>query len=91
MKAPHDPLYIPVYDGVTGTGANIEYHIVGYSAFVLTGYRLPGATEKSWLTGEKICSGNDFCLAGYFISGLVPPGSGTGGANFGTKVVTHVG
>jgi len=84
-------VYLPVYDYVTGTGTNSKYHIAGFSAFVLTGYRISGSDEqKSWLTNTVPCKGNDRCLSGYFVSGLLPSASGSGGT-FGAKVVKLVG
>jgi hypothetical protein len=87
-------IYLPIYDGVTGTGSGIKYHVAGFAAFVLTGYKVGGSEqEKSWLTkpAKVPCSGAARCLSGYFVSGLLPSGSGTGGGNFGTKAVTLVG
>jgi hypothetical protein len=87
-------VYLPVYDGVTGTGSGIKYHLAGFAAFVLTGYKVGGSEqEKSWLTtpAKVPCSGSDRCLSGYFVSGLLPSGSGTGGGSYGTKVVNLVG
>jgi Flp pilus assembly protein TadG len=92
--AGRQPIYIPVYDGVTGTGSGIEYHVAGFAAFVVTGYKVGGSEqEKSWLShpAKVPCSGSDRCISGYFVSGLLPSGSGTGGGNYGTKVVNLVG
>src|SRR5205823_3807912 len=50
--ATHRPVLLPVYDGVTGSGTNTTYHLSGFTSFVLTGYRLPGLTAASWLSGR---------------------------------------
>jgi hypothetical protein len=87
-------VYLPIYDGVTGTGSGIKYHLAGFAAFVVTGYKVGGSEQqKSWLTkpAKVPCSGDDRCLSGYFVSGLLPGGSGTGGGSYGTKVVNLVG
>jgi hypothetical protein len=34
----------PVYDQVTGNGANITFHVIGWSAFVITGFTASGST-----------------------------------------------
>jgi hypothetical protein len=87
-------VHMPVYDGVTGTGNNIRYHIAGFATFVVTGYKISGSDqEQSWLShpAKVPCSGNDRCISGYFVRGLMPAGSDLGGGDFGTKVVRLVG
>jgi hypothetical protein len=73
-------LIMPVFDGVSGNGAHTTYHLGGLSAFVLTGYALPGASAASSLTGSSYCHGSDKCLYGYRnagqCSGLQPGGEG---------------
>lgn len=89
--ADHRVIFMPVYDGVSGTGAGTTYHIKGMAAFVLTGYDLPGFSEKSWLTGEKLCKGSDKCLYGYFTQALVPATGVIGGPDLGASIVALVG
>jgi Flp pilus assembly protein TadG len=36
-------LLFPVYDDIQGSGANAEYHIVGWVGFVITGYNIHGS------------------------------------------------
>jgi Flp pilus assembly protein TadG len=73
--------YVPVYDNVTGSGNGTSYHIVGYAAFVLTGYQLPGVSASSWLTGislkdyidpatGKKFGGSEKILTGFYTSAL---------------------
>jgi hypothetical protein len=82
----------PVYDGVRGTGAGTTYHLAGFASFVLTGYRLSGAEEASWLTGRHRCGGAQRCLYGYFVRGLVPTtGGDIGGPDLGVSIVNLVG
>jgi hypothetical protein len=82
---------IPVFDGVQGTGSGITYHLDGFSAFVLTGYHLPGLKAKSWLSDKDLCKGDEKCLYGYFVSGLFPTGGDIGGGDYGATVVQLVG
>lgn len=39
-------LLFPVYDDVQGGGANLEYRVVGWAAFELTGYQMKGSCNK---------------------------------------------
>ncbi|GAB1692168.1 pilus assembly protein TadG-related protein [Krasilnikovia sp. M28-CT-15] len=83
---------IPVYDNVRGQGANTEYHLVGFAPFVLTGYLLSGFAAPSWLTNMHKCGGQERCLYGYFVRGLVQAtGSEIGGPDLGAAVVNLVG
>ncbi len=83
---------IPIYDGVTGTGARTTYHLAGFASFVLTGYYQSGFTAPSWLTGRHWCGGAERCLYGYFTRGLVPTtGVAIGGPDLGVSVVNLVG
>lgn len=85
-------LFIPVFDGVQGSGASTTYHIAGMAAFVLTGYRLPAFGEKSWLSGTHLCkSASEKCLYGYFTQALMPVTGPIGGPELGATVVTLVG
>lgn len=34
----HTPLYVPVYDSVSGSGSHLYYHAYGFAAFVVTGW-----------------------------------------------------
>lgn len=62
---------VPIFDQTNGlTGANGQYHIVGYAAFYLTGYVFPAQRTRSLLTGEFPCSGPDHCISGVFTQDL---------------------
>lgn len=58
---------LPVFDAVTGTGSNAEYHVYGYVAFHLTGYYFAGQYK-----GTQACSGNERCIRGYFTQFVEP-------------------
>jgi Flp pilus assembly protein TadG len=82
-------VYIPIYKAETGTGNNGVYTLAGFSAFVVTGYALPGLNAASWLPGSTTsCKGSAKCIYGIFTTGLIPAGSiGSGGTSFGANVV----
>lgn len=85
-------LWMPVFDGVRGTGQSVEYRLRGVSAFVVTGYRLSGANAPSILSGRMLCNGSDRCLYGYFTTALVPsPFLDDSVPSYGVKAVTLVG
>jgi hypothetical protein len=44
-------MLIPLWDEVRGTGNNVEYHLTGIAAFVLTGY---GQQAVDNLTGRFV-------------------------------------
>ena len=63
-----------------GGGSNTWYHIEGYAKFFLSGYKTGGgpsqtAARTQSVTPQDPCSGNDRCLSGWFLKGLVnaPP------------------
>jgi hypothetical protein len=70
-------LDLPVYGETNGlTGTNGEYKVVGFADFYLTGYSFPGAVRDSVVTGKPPCTGSQRCISGFFLKGVVPPGSG---------------
>lgn len=52
---------LPLYDKQTGSGDNGKYHIIGYAAFLITGYYF--SNKYSWLNP---CGPPDQCVRGYF-------------------------
>jgi len=38
---------VPVWDGATGQGSNLKYHVVGFARVQLTAYHLPGQNRIS--------------------------------------------
>jgi hypothetical protein len=38
-------LLFPVYDSISGTGSNAQYHVIGWAAFHLTGYQADGVNS----------------------------------------------
>lgn len=59
------PILFPIFDSSSGTGNGGMYHIYGYGAFQITGYKFSGYTKIDPLAPP--CSdGNARCLQGYF-------------------------
>ncbi len=80
---------VPIFDMTNGlTGSNGQYHIVGYAAFYLTGYRFPSATPvDSILTKQQPCKGSDSCISGVFTIDPTPTSGTIGGPSMGVTVV----
>ncbi|MDQ3822735.1 MAG: pilus assembly protein TadG-related protein [Actinomycetota bacterium] len=76
MNSPTPVMMFPVYDTLSGQGANAEYHIIGWAPFYITGYE---------------AHGNDGSITGYFTEmiwyGTLATSSGGGGPNFGARTV----
>lgn len=89
-------IMVPIYVETNGlSGSNGRYRIDGFAAFYLTGYALPGATQKSVASNSDLCKGSDKCLYGWFTKALVPVGSltdgGSGATPRGASVVDLIG
>lgn len=85
-------IYLPVYSAISGTGTGITYTLLGFGAFVITGYHITGSFQaKDWLTNKFPCSGNNFCISGYFTHGLIPSTGGLGGKGLGASIVKLTG
>jgi Flp pilus assembly protein TadG len=95
---------LPIYDRVTGTGANTTYHIIGFAAFVVTGWKLSGsaaglgsavssipASSTSPRRALTYCTGAERCLYGYFTSMKLGTGVPGSGISFGVNVVNVIG
>jgi Flp pilus assembly protein TadG len=72
-------MLFPVYDTLTGTGANAQYHIIGWVGFFVTG------VDKQ---------GNNGNVSGYFTrviwTGIQASSAGGGGPNYGARAVQLV-
>jgi Flp pilus assembly protein TadG len=86
------PLLTPVYSAVAGEGRRARYTIVGFAAFVVTGWDLPDRSRApSKLTGRSSCKDADACIYGYFTRATLPGGGPTGGPDLGARIVGLVG
>jgi Flp pilus assembly protein TadG len=72
-------MLFPVYDTLTGTGANAQYHIIGWVGFFITGVD---------------AQGNNGNVSGYFTrviwTGIQASSAGGGGPNYGARAVQLV-
>jgi len=86
-------VYLPVYSAISGTGNNVSYTLLGFAAFVITGYRITGSFHANdWLNSANNCKGNNFCIDGYFTQGLIPSTGGLGGGKgLGASIVKLTG
>jgi hypothetical protein len=83
---------LPIYADVAGTGTNTRYHLSGFAAFVVTGYKIGGTDDQpSTITGQRYCSGQERCLYGYFVRELIRSPGRIGGPSYGAAVVNLVG
>jgi len=94
--AQHAVVYLPIFDGISGTGNNGIYHMAGFAAFVVTGGYFKGQgppwSVKSSITNKNYCSGSLRCIYGFFTQGLIPAGAvPSSGTNFGARGATITG
>ncbi|GAB2766571.1 hypothetical protein GCM10027090_40680 [Sinomonas soli] len=80
-------ILLPVFDNAAGNGANGWFHIKGFAAFQLTGYRFPGDSWNN--TGTPSCTGSCFGLIGKFVRYIGPDAQGftPGGPDLGAELV----
>lgn len=72
------PMIIAIYDTSSGSGSGVNYHIVGFAAFILQSYDLPGGNVIGkfiqWVIPGQVCSGcNNFGLTSIHLVGAVIP------------------
>jgi Flp pilus assembly protein TadG len=85
-------VYLPVYSAISGTGTGVSYTLLGFAAFVITGYHITGSFKApDWLNPANDCTGNDFCIDGFFTQGLIPSTGGLGGKGLGASIVKLTG
>jgi Flp pilus assembly protein TadG len=84
------PLLVPIF-GPVGGGTAPRYTVVGFAAFMVTGWDLPGSAARSTLTGRSTCPSSTTCIFGYFTRATVPGGGPTGGPDLGAYTVGLVG
>jgi Flp pilus assembly protein TadG len=85
-------VYLPVYSAISGTGTGVSYTLLGFAAFVITGYHITGTFKaKDWLNPANDCTGNNFCIDGFFTQGLIPSTGGLGGKGLGASIVKLTG
>jgi len=64
------PITVILWDTTSGSGSNVEYHIVGFAEFVLEGFVLTGGGGQSYGNTSECASGggNGNCIQGRFIN-----------------------
>ena len=77
-------ILLPIFDAFRSVGNNLEYKVAGYAAFRMTGYYFAG--QYRW---NDPCSGNERCIAGYFVEYVASSDweLGPGGPDYGARVV----
>jgi Flp pilus assembly protein TadG len=76
------PMALPLFDSSQGQGSHFQYHLAGFGAFMVTGYKFSGSSRPSRITGQQLCSGSERCLYGYFVEATFPVVH-TGGPDYG--------
>ncbi|WP_344075736.1 Tad domain-containing protein [Luedemannella helvata] len=85
----HDTIRLPVYDGMTGSGASAEYHVIGYVEFFVFSYRGGSGTfgqRPNWVEPfpwqadppPYSCSPGEQCIAGQVTTAFIASSSGGG-------------
>jgi hypothetical protein len=83
---------VPVYSSARPAGTGVTYTLLGFAAFVVTGYHLGGGlTASDWLNPVNNCTGDKFCIDGYFTRGLIPSTGALGGNDLGASIVKLTG
>jgi hypothetical protein len=80
---------LPIYDQITGTGSNGKYHIVGFAALYLTGYKFKDTVPSSMSCPGTPGNSAD-CLRGYFTK-FTTTGTVFGGPDMGVTIFKLVG
>ena len=59
---------------------------------MITGYHITGSFQQNdWLNSANNCTGNNFCIDGYFTQGLIPSTGGLCGKGLGASIVELTG
>jgi hypothetical protein len=91
-RAGHTVVCVPVYSSASPAGTGVTYTLLGFAAFVVTGYHLGGGlTASDWLNPVNNCTGDKFCIDGYFTRGLIPSTGALGGNDLGASIVKLTG
>jgi hypothetical protein len=85
------PVAVPVFGARVDNGdGTYSYEVQGWTAFVVTGWRLPGSDVPS--PTRSTCDGAaTACVYGYFGRALLPGGGRTGGPDLGARIVALIG
>ena len=74
------------------TGTHAQYHVKGFGAFYLTGWKLGGMPDQAPLNPANACSGGQTCLYGWFTQDLQSAGEfGFGSEDMGLRFAKFLG
>lgn len=81
-------IVVPIFDDSTGTGASGTYHIFGFAAFTITGWKFGGTGGQTSIDpAAPSCTGNCRGIQGRFVRWTsLDPGE-LGGPDLGTSIV----
>jgi Flp pilus assembly protein TadG len=84
-----EPVLIPYFSELQGTGNNIVYTVAGYGAFVIDAYDFGG----QWKAGGVSCGPGVNCMTGWFVDYVMHGGGpgGLGGNDRGFTVIKLIG
>jgi len=98
-KAPCDPsmflnktVLVPIFDDIDKDppGHNQRFHVRGFAAFYIRGFRLGGTGSEWTVNPPPSCSSSERCIGGWFVR-FVAPGDVFGGPNLGAVIVKMIG
>lgn len=82
---------LPVYDGTNGlTGSNGQYHVAGFAAVHIVGYRFSGTTWPSGTVCPAQPGSSGRCILGHFVR-FVTTADALGGPDLGVAAVKTIG
>ncbi|MGH9165358.1 MAG: pilus assembly protein TadG-related protein [Acidimicrobiales bacterium] len=86
-------ILLPIYDATNGlNGSNGSYHIAGFAAFYVVGYRFPSEKFPSNVKCTLLDNSSSVCLKGYFTKYLTSADTfGGAGSDFGVTTVKITG
>lgn len=95
---PDQTLVIAIYDQVVGTGSGVQYHILGFAGFTITGYALGGNggvwSTEGFTKANQLCTesngGSGTCIRGTFTSASASADD-FGGPDLGVTTVKMIG
>lgn len=84
-----ETILLPLYDDKSGTGAGASYHIYGWAAFTIHGWRFPSNAVNNTTIAGATCTGSCNGIIGEFITfSALDEGFTTGGPDLGATVVS---
>ena len=85
------PILVPIYSSAANAGGDLTYTLKGFADFVVTGYHTPTLTDTDRLDPANDCTGNQYCINGYFVQDVIPATGSLTGTNLGVSVIDLTG